>query len=156
MAKGTAKVTPPKNNDILMISMYIAIGILLILTLIFIYVIIQNRQLNSIQNMKNNQNEKFVEQAKLEIVYVYSDSCGYCKKFDPVFEAATQEFISHMKTDQYDVHVMKIESKQVSGKYTEYIDGFPTVLIFIDGNYRSQIVGYRDKEEFLAFLSTSI
>lgn len=56
------------------------------------------------------------------VVYIYSNSCGFCTRFAPVYE----EFAASSK-----LNCQKYEQGEPgAAKYMPYVSAFPTILIF--------------------------
>ena len=74
------------------------------------------------------QREHFNSSNSFTVVYVYSDSCGYCTKFKPVYEAYTKQQeanpISQISVKSYE------KSAPGAEDYMSYVSAFPTILIF--------------------------
>lgn len=118
--------------------------ILVLLTGMYLYLIIKQKQLH--------KTEKYEDKPKIEIVYLYNSNCPFCIKFNPIFESVVSDFVN--KTSQLQIEIKKISQKQMSDKYKIYVNGFPTVLIFLNGNFITKSVGYKDENEFERFLNS--
>lgn len=83
---------------------------------------------------------------KKEVRFFFSEQCGYCHKFFPVWEkvvAGMQSKCSFTKANAAQQAVA-----QEMAKYD--ISGFPTVVFLKDGKIAGKQEGYRDFDEFAA------
>ena len=91
--------------------------------------------------------EKF---STAKIVYVYSNSCGFCRTFTPTVDMFTE----HARKSHPNIEVSKMEASaiaanaELSAKYT--VDAYPTILMFDEsGKKVKQIVGKRDLDTLI-------
>ena len=82
-----------------------------------------------------------------EIVYIYSDGCGWCDRFNPVW----QDF-----ADRYSgpVTVRKVEAKSDDAK-TYIVSGYPTVLLMQNGAQKAVFSDDRTVENLMKFAQTA-
>jgi thiol-disulfide isomerase/thioredoxin len=89
------------------------------------------------------------------VIYIYSDSCGYCKKFNPEFTAFNE------KLNAAPLNV-KSASKYVYDdpnvlRFGKSIKAFPTVLVVDDsGNVKESFVGYRSSGDLYNQVKKSV
>lgn len=113
------------------------------------------------------------ENKKSEIVialYHAEDWCGPCKKFAPIWKEFIKkiednEDYKYIKIDCSDGNCTKQEEskdleKNISGKLydkitTYKINGYPTVLLFVDDNEPKNFNGNRDVKTLFEFLETN-
>lgn len=71
------------------------------------------------------------------VVYVYSDSCGYCTTFAPKFDEAVQDISSGWRVERLDIHNPKEldEAEKLGAEVT------PTVFIVKDGKVVDKLEG---------------
>jgi thiol-disulfide isomerase/thioredoxin len=84
---------------------------------------------------------------KVDIMLFKAEWCGWCKKFEPVWNALQDKYNKKFNFIKYDLD----KDKSVFEKYK--IEGFPTVLYKVD----KEMVPYngeRDVESFESFLSS--
>lgn len=106
------------------------------------------------KNTRNVEMEAFQEKPTLSLVYAYSNTCPHCTKFHNTFEIKSKEFASLI--EDMNVEISKFEKTNLPEKYSKYIDGFPTVMIFKDGVFLKKTVGNIGAEDFLNSLKSSI
>ena len=111
----------------------IAIASAVVLAFIALYYIV---------NVRTTSTEGF---ATSKIVYIYSNSCSFCKTFTPIFE----NFTEYVRTNHPNIEVTTMEAYTIASdpalalKYT--VDAYPTILVFDQSDKRvKQIVGKRD------------
>ena len=80
------------------------------------------------------------------LVDFWAPWCGPCQMLGPVIEE-----LSHELTDVKVVKVNVDEAQELSGKYG--VSGIPTVMLFKDGQAVETIVGFRQKQDYLAAIS---
>ena len=82
-----------------------------------------------------------------EFVYVFSPTCGHCKRFKPIWNAAKSK---HAKPG------VRFTDRE-STMHNDFINdnnvrGFPTVIHFVDGREVGRSTGYMELPEFEHFL----
>lgn len=144
LPKGTGK-----GDKVVRYVLIVALVVLLAFTLVYIY---------NIHKMAVKL-EKFTEvpKTKLTVVYIYSNSCGHCTKFSPIYDKVAQmNFASDARFAKVDVEVKpKIEKDKADPSYMEYVDAFPTVLIFKDGVFQKKSVGSVSQDELVSFIAAN-
>lgn len=92
-----------------------------------------------IEIKENEFNEK-VQSTKKALVDCYADWCGPCKMLAPVIENLAEE------TENCEFYKLNIEeASKIASKYQ--IMSIPTLLLFENGELKSQEVGFRSKDE---------
>lgn len=84
-----------------------------------------------------------------QLVLFYANWCGHCKKMKPDWDTASQE-VGNEKMIKVDVGEGTPEQKKVMKKYD--IQGFPTILVFENGEYVAKHEE-RSKKSFLDFFN---
>lgn len=72
-----------------------------------------------------------------KILYIYTEGCGYCKKFDPVFKEVSEE------------HGTQYEFVKSSEPFQD-VYKVPTIIFMKDGKEVGREAGFMGKEEFTA------
>jgi len=138
-----------KGYNIVRYVLIVALVVLLAFTMVYIY---------NIHKMAVKL-EKFTEipKTKLTVVYIYSNSCGHCTKFSPIYDKVKQmDFTADARFANVEVLMEpKIEKDEADPSYMEYIDAFPTVLIFKDGVFQKKIVGSVGKDDLVNFIAAN-
>lgn len=84
-----------------------------------------------------------------QLVLFYANWCGHCKKMKPDWDSASQE-VGNEKMMKVDVGEGTPEQKKMMEKYD--VQGFPTILVFENGEYVSKHEE-RSKKSFLDFFN---
>jgi thioredoxin-like negative regulator of GroEL len=86
-----------------------------------------------------------------KLVYVYSDSCGYCTSFAPTFEKVVKEF-PEWKVERLDIQkddeLAKAESLGATAT--------PTVFVLRDGQVVDKLEGDVSEKVFRRFLQKQV
>ena len=97
--------------------------------------------------------ESLVQSPEPVLVLFYADWCGHCTKLKPAWEeASTQANAEQKRMIQVDVGGKTPEQKELMDKYQ--IDGFPTILLFQNGQ-PTPYQGSRSVDAFLASLGST-
>jgi thiol-disulfide isomerase/thioredoxin len=71
------------------------------------------------------------------MVYFHMDGCGYCKKFNPIWDKFVSSYGGELK-------VKKVERKEAGDMLEKYnIQGFPTILLLDDKGGKKEFSGDR-------------
>lgn len=99
--------------------------------------------------------DPFSQQKQADLMYVYMEGCGHCKKFDPTWTAFTKQYKSALK--EAGVTVRKLHNGDEAAKGLG-LDGFPSVLLIsTSGDFPKQIFsGERTVPGLVAFVQTSV
>ena len=125
-------IVKPKNLPRLLFLL----AILLILYLIYI---------NYLKEGMTDESE-FLEGKKL--VLFYADWCGHCKKVKPEWEKAEKKAKGNMI--KIDCSGKEGKSADLMAKYN--VEGFPTIIVFQDGE-PTEYDGGRTEDDFLSVFS---
>lgn len=77
------------------------------------------------------------------LVDFWAPWCTPCTMLAPIIDQVAAEMGDKVKVVKLNVD----ENPQVSGQYQ--ITGIPTVIIFNDGQVKEQIVGFRQKQDYV-------
>mgnify|MGYP001016888963 CR=1 FL=1 len=97
----------------------------------------------SIQVTDSDFSKEVLEHKGTVLVDFWAPWCGPCQMLGPIIEQVATEMKDKVKVVKLNVD----ENPQVSGQYQ--ITGIPTVIIFNDGQLKEQIVGFRQKQDYL-------
>ena len=73
---------------------------------------------------------------ELKIVYVYSESCGYCTSFGPTFEKVIQEYPGEM-IDRLDIN----KKQELDEALSLGAEATPTIFIVEKGQVKDKLEG---------------
>ncbi|KAJ3679798.1 hypothetical protein LUZ60_016076 [Juncus effusus] len=94
----------------------------------------------------------FIEKNKHVMVEFYAPWCGHCKMLTPEYAAAAKE----LAEEGADVTLAKVDATEESDLAQKYeVQGFPTILFFIDGVQRS-FEGGRTRELIVNWIKKKI
>jgi thiol-disulfide isomerase/thioredoxin len=136
------------SSDTFQTVLIAAAILILVFTIYYIYSI----------HSSSNKLEKFTNVSKkgIEVIYIYSSTCPYCEKFDPVFAEFSKKVSTLTEFSQHSITTSKFEKSDADAKYLQHIDGYPAVLIYKEGQFLAKSIGYKDSESFEAFLKSLI
>lgn len=103
---------------------------------------------------KKESDERFSEKKLFHIVYAHQNNCPHCIKFNDTFDLVARAFAQNVTS--HDTEVSKVERANLSDAQMKHIDGFPTVLVYMDGMYKTKAVGNMSSEDFGKFLQDAI
>ena len=90
----------------------------------------------------DNKIEKFegviaMNKSKVIFAFFYSPSCGWCKRFKPVFE----KYLNKCSVSDNIIMIM-VNLETASELFEKYnVDGFPTTIMFNNGVESDRVVG---------------
>jgi hypothetical protein len=86
-----------------------------------------------------------------QVVYIYSNSCGYCTQFTPTFNSFAKQHMADAN-----LQVLSYEkSMPDAAPYMGYVSAFPTVLVLSKGNLLNSQTGNASLSALQAFVSSS-
>lgn len=97
----------------------------------------------SIQVTDSDFSKEVLEHKGTVLVDFWAPWCGPCTMLAPIIDQVAAEMGDKVKVVKLNVD----ENPQVSGQYQ--ISGIPTVIIFKDGQLKEQIVGFRQKQDYV-------
>ncbi len=96
------------------------------------------------QNLnKDNFKTEVLDYKGKVLVDFWAPWCGPCQMLGPVMEELAGELEGKAKVVKINVD----EEQQLSGQYQ--ISGIPAVLLFVNGELKENIVGFRQKQDYL-------
>lgn len=120
------------------IMRYVLIAALVVL-LGFAIMYIVNIQKASKEAFNNN----------FQVVYIYSDSCGYCTKFTPTFNTYAQSAPTGVQISAFE------KTMPGAGPYMSYVSAFPTVLVLNNGKLVNSKSGNMSLADLSSYVSAS-
>ena len=110
-----------------------------------------NKQGKNLKLINGNDWDKEVaESTEPALVLFFEPWCSFCKMFMGVFNDLSEEMEGKVK-------FVKVNTQENSSvKTSQKIEAFPTVKLFKDGKEIDSFMGYREKEEVVKFLNTSL
>lgn len=90
------------------------------------------------------------------LVDFYADGCGPCEYIAPILDELSEELEGKLKITKFYVTMDDVlnNSNEVVQKYD--VMGFPTLLIFKDGEVTDSYLGSLDRKELLAFIDAAL
>ncbi|KMZ43850.1 MULTISPECIES: thioredoxin family protein [Bacillales] len=92
-----------------------------------------------------------VSAQEVTVVYVYSDSCGYCTEFGPTFEKVVQEYPPEM-IQRLDIH----EQKELDEASRLGAEATPTVFVVEQGKVIDRLEGAVPENTLRSFLQRNL
>lgn len=81
------------------------------------------------------------------LVDFWATWCGPCQMLAPVLEEISTELGDKVKIVKVDVDT----SPETSGKYN--VSSIPTVILFVDGQIKETVIGFRQKKDYLDLIA---
>lgn len=78
-----------------------------------------------------------------DIVYVYSNTCGWCERFNPVWKDFEDRYSGSL-------NVLKVEAREPQAKQYQ-VSGYPTVMVVDNGEQTALFKDERTVENLLRF-----
>ncbi|GED67450.1 hypothetical protein BRE01_11520 [Brevibacillus reuszeri] len=88
---------------------------------------------------------------EIKIVYVYSDSCGYCTSFGPTFEKVMQEYPADI-IDRLDIN----KKQGLDEALNLGAEATPTIIIVEKGQVKDKLEGDVPEHHLREFLQKNI
>ena len=99
---------------------------------------------------KTTQEEQVLTGHQYSLIYLHMDGCGYCRRFDPVWEDLKAKHGQKMRKSGVSLESYESKSPE-SAKYYD-ATGFPTVLIAKGGNTVAVFEAERSVAELVKFV----
>lgn len=112
---------------------------------------------NGNENYKNKnykKSERFSDKKLFHIIYAYHETCPHCIKFHDTFDLVARTFAQNVTS--HDTEISKIERANISEEHMKHVDGFPTVLIYMDNKFKTRAVGNMSSDAFATFLQDAL
>jgi thiol-disulfide isomerase/thioredoxin len=139
----TSKKSMDTIGNILNYVMVLILLALIVYTIMYIY----NIHKHTTETFSQIDDSNKMKDGKLHVIYIYSDSCGFCKKFTPEFNNFNEQVKSSSLQNIGSVSKYSIEDPSVD-MYKSSIQAFPTVLIVDNkGKIKESFIGYRKGTE---------
>ena len=132
------------NNDVVKYIMIILLVVILLFTIYYVYDI--NKAITT-QEMFITAEEEDKKKDTFKIVMIYSNKCGFCEKFKPIFNSVTKFYESYVKIEQWE------SGSPESLEYMSKIKGVPFVLIIKNGEILATKAGLMSEAQFKYWLS---
>ena len=117
------------------------VSLLIIILVVFVGGFILNKLIGG-----GIMHEGYTNTNKYTLKYYYSDNCGHCTNFTPVWNSFSQKC-----NDYSNFHCEKIEAKNIDP--TINIKGYPTVILYKPtGDIEAEFNGERTEEGLRSFL----
>lgn len=142
-ARFGAKQMMPRGDQVYRIILIVILVCLIIFAVMYMYNIMKmSNKMEKFENSITGYDPEY------KVVYIYSSSCPHCTSFTPTFEKVAQdpELSSKMGFVKYEF------SEAGAQPHMSNVDGFPTVLVYQDGQLKDKSVGSKSVEGFSNFL----
>lgn len=98
---------------------------------------------------KNNFEEEVLSEKIPVLVDFSTEGCGPCDAIKPILEVLSSEYSGKLKITGFEVTLDEVinDSNDIAKKYN--IEGYPTLLIFKNGQVEKTIIGFYPKEELV-------
>jgi thioredoxin 2 len=113
-----SKAPAMQTDNIMRYVMITALLLLLAFAVMYVYNI-QKAAKETFENMGGEHSRTF------KVVYMYMESCGYCKQFAPIWDEYTKEN-KHANIVSVEKH-SKVDAS--AAEYLPHVTAFPTILI---------------------------
>ena len=133
---------------------YLLIGALVLLvafTIVYVYNI--HQMSNKLEKFTDTTNKR-----KLEVIYIYKESCFHCKEFSKTWSEVSAKINNNPKLNQDFTIVIdswEISNPKIPVQYSSEVDAFPTVLVIVDGTTVSKITGNLPEDNVISLVHSS-
>lgn len=105
---------------------------------------------------KDNFTKEVIECELPVLVDFYSEGCGPCEVISPILDEISVDYEGKIKITKFYVKIEEVLelTNDVVNKYE--VMGFPTLLIFKDGNVIHTQLGGLHREELIKFLDSAL
>lgn len=105
---------------------------------------------------KENFQKEVLECELPVLVDFWTDGCGPCEAMEPVLDEFSERLDGKLKIVKFHVSIEEVmgQSNEVATKYD--VMGFPTFLIFRNGDLKASKIGSMYEEEFQEFIDSAI
>lgn len=105
---------------------------------------------------KENFQKQVMESEILVFVDFHTEGCGPCELMPPIMEELAEKYGDRLKICEYDVKIDDLiaKSDEVVERYEVY--GFPTIMLFKDGEVKESILGIYETKEFIEVIEKII
>ncbi len=132
------------SSNLMRYAMVFALIVLAGFAIMYIY----NIQRASKEAFDNNDS---ATQKTYQVVYIYSNSCGYCTQFTPTFNSFAKQHLSDTN-----LQILSFEkSMPDAAPYMGYVSAFPTVLVLSKGKLLDSKTGNSSLSALQAFVTSS-
>lgn len=98
----------------------------------------------------NNQNFEKETQSQLVLVDFWANWCQPCKMLDPILADLEDQFGTQIKFAKVDVE----KNMELAEKF--HIQNIPAQILFVNGQAKEKVTGYKPKKQFEEYLSQKI
>lgn len=144
------KVLPKniKNEPHIKVIMILLLVFILGFTIYYVYDI--NKSISTQESFIDTDVKTSDEfSPKYKVVLIYSNSCGYCSRFMPIFNEVTSSMIN-IKVEKH------VTGSPESQKYMKHVQGVPFTVIEKNDAIISKKAGFMNAQEFKSWLTTFI
>lgn len=113
--------------------------------------------MSTINSVTINEFQKEVLESELPVIVdFWTDNCGPCEAMAPLLEEFSQKLEGKLKIVKFHVPIEEVidESNEVVKKYE--VMGFPTFLIFKNGELVKSEIGGMEEEYFQNFIDSAL
>jgi thiol-disulfide isomerase/thioredoxin len=142
------------------IGLFLNYTLIIILVLLIVYTItyiysIHKHTTETFQNIPGGASESGGNSKGFHIIYIYSDTCGFCKKFNPEYDSFREKLKNHplnvKSTTKYSYNDPNV------ARFSGNVKAFPAVLMVDDdGNVIESFVGYRSGDNLYNQVKKSV
>lgn len=142
-------MAPSKTEPHIKVVMIILLIFILGFTIYYVYDI--NKSITTQESFLDSSSPVTQEemQPKYKIILVYSNSCGYCSRFMPIFNEVTQS----MNNIVVEKHLTGSPGSQ---QYMQHIQGVPFTIIEKNNVIISKKAGFMSNDELKLWLTTFV